>query len=113
MLTNESRLLASWKHAANDLGIEVSGPYDVVLPTGARFQVPVLVRNFGGSKGMLVLSDYAIVKDWSDEVVQAGYGYSIMSEPEAGEEYARDVFIEVLADWGWRGPMSGKPVWLR
>lgn len=113
MPTNESRLLAKWKQAAGDLGIDVAGPLEVPLPSGARVRVPVLVRCFGAPEGMLVLSDYALVKDWTDEIVQAGYAYSIMSEPEAGEEYARDVLIEVLADWGWRGSESEKPVWLK
>jgi hypothetical protein len=112
VLTDESPFLAKWKRAAADLGIEVVGPFDLTVPSGAHVQVPVLVRYFGGPEGMLVLSDYELVKDLTDEIVQAGYGFSVMSEPKATEPYLRDVFIEVLSDWGWSGPESEKPVWL-
>ena len=62
---------------------------------------------------MLVLSDYARVEGWTDEIVREGYGYSVLSEPDSGEDYDRDVFIEVLSDWDWSGPESERPSWLR
>ena len=113
VLTNGSLLLAQWRKVANDLGIEVVGPFEAILVSGARVRVPLLVRCFGGAKGMLVLSDYSLVENQTDEIVQAGYGYSVLSEPDAGEEYDRDVFIEMLGDWGWWGPESERPAWLR
>ena len=36
----------------------------------------------------------------------------VMGEPEGDEEYDRDVYIEVLSDWGWFGSDSERPVWL-
>lgn len=109
----KSNYLAHWTRAAEDLGFEVTGPFDVALPSGFRFQVPVLVRFFGGPEGMLVLSDFKVVKDRTDEIVQAGYGFSVMSEPKAGDRYERDGFIRVLTDWGWHGLQSKKPDWLK
>ena len=72
----------------------------------------VLVRRFGGPKGMLILSDYAPVVGRIDEIVQAGFGCSIMSAPAAAEAYAREEFVELLADWGWTGDESERPDWL-
>lgn len=112
MFTSESPLLSEWLHVATDLGIEVDGPVTVSLPSGASIHALVLVRHFGGAEGMLVLRDYELVKNLIDEIVQAGYGFSIMGEPAVGEEYSREVYIEVLADWGWYGPDSEQPVWL-
>ena len=78
--------------------------------------IPVHVLDFGGPKGMLIIPDAeygkSIRDEWLEEAVQAGYGFSVMSAPLAGEEYDRDVFIEVLADWGWYGPELDKPSWL-
>lgn len=112
MGSSASCLLAEWTRVADDLGIDVDGPYDVSLPSGAHLQVPVLVRRFGGPEGMLVLCDYALVKNRIDEIVQAGYGFSIFDEPTIEHGYSREVFIEVLTDWGWYGPVSEKPAWL-
>ena len=109
--TMESRLPAEWKRVANDLGLEIVSPYEVILPSGSRIRAPVLVRHIGGPKGILVVSDDSIV-DWSDEIVQAGYGFSVLSEPEPSDEYDLDVSIELLSDWGWYGPESERPAWL-
>ena len=89
------------------------GPFDLKLPSGAHVHAPVLVRYFGGPEGMLIVPDFGLVKDLSDEIIQAGYGFSVMSEPSGIEEYDRDVFIGVLAEWGWHGPLSQKPIWLK
>lgn len=113
MPTDISGLLTQWKIAANDLGIEIEAPFDLMLPSGVHLQVPILVRHFGASKGMLVVSDYALVKNLTDEIVRAGYGYSTMDEPRKGEEYTREIFIEVLADWGWHNEKFDKPGWLK
>ena len=113
-MKSESRLLAEWQYAANDLGIQVVGPICVELKSGVSIEATVLVRHFGGSNGMLVLSNYALVKDLTDEIIDAGYGYSIMREPEssANWEYERSVYMEILSDWGWCGPESQMPIWL-
>ena len=109
---DESRLLVKWKSAGADLGVEVVGPFELELPSGVRIRAPVLVRCFGAPEGMLLLTDFGLVMDLTDEILQAGYGFSIMSEPSEGEEYSRDVAVEVLADWGWTGAESDRPAWL-
>ena len=110
----ESRLPAKWKRVANDLGLDFVAPFELILASSVRTRVPVLLRNFGGPKGMLIVADYSesLKTGWAEEAVRAGYGFSVMSEPEAGEEYERDVSIEVLADWGWYGSESERPAWL-
>lgn len=113
MCTSDSRLPALWKEAADDLGFEVVSPFELVLGSGVRIRVPLLVRHFGATKGMLILSDYAAVANWIDEVQQAGYGFSVWSEPDPEASYDRAGFIEVFLDWGWAGPESEKPAWLR
>jgi hypothetical protein len=110
MPTSGSRLPAEWREVADDLELEIVTPHEVILPSGSRILAPVFVRYFGGPKGMLVVSDDSVV-DWSDEIVQAGYGFSVLGEPN--HEYDRDVFIEVLSEWGWWGPESERPAWLK
>ena len=111
-MESNSRLPALWKEAADDLGFEIVSPFELVLGSGTRIRVPLLVRDFGAVKGMLILSDYSPVASWTDEIQHAGYGFSVWSEPDPGAEYDRAGFIEVFLDWGWAGPESGRPKWL-
>ena len=116
MPPNESRLRVHWQKAAEDLGLHVRLPFELVLGPGVRIRVPILIRDFGGPKGMLIIPDAvhgeSVKDEWLEEAVRAGYGFSVMSEPLAGERYDRDGYIEVLADWGWYGPERDKPAWL-
>ncbi len=109
---NRSLLVESWLQTADDLGIRIVAPFELVLESGARVQAKVLVRDFGDRHGMLVVSDFEIIKRNHDEIIRAGYGYSTMSEPRIEAEYDRDTSIEVLADWGWTGPEYKRPTWL-
>lgn len=110
---NTSLLPWSWNTASADLGIEIVAPFEVVLASGECIKVHLLVPHFGAAKGMLLLTDYSLIEDHTSEIIQAGYGFSVFSEPEASEEYDRDSYIEVLRDWGWSGPESEKPAWLQ
>ena len=96
----------------DDLGIAVSGPVEIVLPSGQRFEAPLLVHDFGGPKGMVVVCDGEIVLRLGDEIVEAGYGISNLGEPWKKELYDRQTHIEMLSEWGWWGPESSRPEWL-
>ena len=58
---------------------------------------------------MLVITDYSKVAAASAEIIEAGYGYSTLSETY--EKYQSEEFIEMLRDWGWCGPEEDRPVW--
>ena len=108
----QSRLIQMWKEAADDLGLEITVPFDLTLGSGVKLHIPLLLRHFGGEEGMLVLSDYNTVKSISDELVQAGYGFSVLDEPRSEEKYVRQDYIDILIDWGWFGDQTEKPDWL-
>ena len=112
MRADMSRLPAKWEKAASDLGLEIVSPFELVLASGTSIQVPVLLRRFGASKGMLLLSDFSLISDWTDEIDEAGYGFSVLSEPGITNAYVREDLIEVLRDWGWAGPPEDQPPWL-
>ena len=61
---------------------------------------------------MLVVADYDNLEGCADELVEAGYGFSVMDEPGNDEDYDREAFVGVLADWGWSGDVSASPKWL-
>ncbi len=101
-----------WAQAATDLGLEVDVPYTIRLPSGAFVNARVRLRNFGCDSGMLVVSDYSSISMLLDELTNQGYGFSVLDDPLPSEVYDREVFIEMLADWGWSGSSAELPSWM-
>ncbi len=100
-----------WKLAAADLNINVSFDHVLHLKEGASIRAEVLVRDFGAANGMLIFCSYDQLADYDSEIIDAGYGYSIMCIPAKDECYQRKPMIELLEDWGWTGNEQGRPRW--
>ncbi len=105
------RLLEKWSEAARDLGLDIQFPFTLVLDCGAHIGARLLLKNFGFVNGMIIVTDFEPIRDFADEIVAAGYGFSTLSEPSAGDLYNREVFIEILRDWTWSGPEALRPKW--
>jgi hypothetical protein len=84
----------------------------LVLSSGVKIEAEFLLKNFGASKGMIVVNKYDIVANHTDEIVNEGYGLSVLDEPFENEQYSRDDYIEILSDWGWSGEKDKMPNWL-
>jgi hypothetical protein len=107
-----SRLVEAWRKAAHILGCEIVSPYVVELPSGARVDAPVLVKGFGALNGMLVVTDYAQVRSELAALDAAGYGFSVLEEPDATDQFDVDEYADLLRDWGWAGKEEEEPSWL-
>ncbi len=107
-----SMTIPQWKKIAEDLGLSIEAPYSLSVRDGVILQVPVLVRDFGAVKGMLIVEDYSQISDYQDELIDRGYGYSTMT-PEVSSDYDRDSVVSVLSDWSWSGKAEKKPGWLK
>ncbi len=101
-----------WQIAANDLNLEIITPFILMLSSGVEIEAEFLLKNFGAFKGMIVINKYDQVSGYVDEIVNEGYGFSVLDEPFENEQYSRDDYIEILSDWGWSGDKSNKPSWL-
>jgi hypothetical protein len=100
-----------WRRAAQDLGIEIEAPFRLTLPNGEVLCVAALVKHFGSPRGMVVNADYSVISPYTEALKEDGFGYcGNLSVPLAS--YDRDSLIEVLADWGWSGPLDKRPPWL-
>ena len=95
---SNSKLVQEWMRAARDLGLRVIAPFTVELSSGARIEVEFLLKDFGALNGMLIVTDFSRIAPYSKEILEAGYGFSTLSEPHEIEPYNRDDFIEVLRD---------------
>jgi len=100
-----------WADRASRLRLSVAIPFTLSFGR-ATLNVPVLLRQFGGRNGMLLVTDYEPIRPHADRVVELGYGYSCLSEPssptEADDEAA---LLHMLRDWGWSGEGT-QPTWL-
>jgi hypothetical protein len=110
----KSKLLEKWEKARDDLGLEIVAPFEVELSDKTKVCANFLVKNFGAKNGMLIFTDYAIVRPYHNELSSLGYGFSVLDEPRnaANEIYVCEDFIEMLSDWGWSGDKALKPEWI-
>jgi hypothetical protein len=111
-----SRLAAEWRLIANALGLRLIAPASILLPSGDRVNADALLLDFGGPKGMVLVTDYKIIRPYRDTLPEAGYGFSVLSDPTSTEieiPPQLDDIIDVLRDWGWAGAPENEPTWLR
>ena len=107
-----SRLKSFWEQAVKDLGFKIITPFCLDLPSGNRVEAELLVLQFGAEKGMLIVTSYNQVSHLVDEIINEGYGFSVLDNKREDEKYSRKNYIELLEDWGWSGTDSEKPAWL-
>lgn len=101
---------AHWEQARDDLGLDLIIPFDLDLGTDVTIHAELLVRNFGGGNGTLVVKEYGAVKNHSAQISELDYGYSVLDESQ--DPYDRATMIEMLSEWGWTGPTSEVPQWI-
>jgi hypothetical protein len=89
-----------WLSMAKNHYLDVEAPYVLRLSDGQTITAEVLLRGYGAQNGMLIVSDYSIVRDKKDEIVHLGYGYSCFSQPGEDEIDSDEGLQEVLDDWG-------------
>lgn len=110
--TASSALAVGWARAAELLGFEIVAPFSLQLSSGAPLNAAVLVKGFGYRNGMLIVTEFDTVAARVSELVNAGFGFSVMSEPKARHPFVLDAYVDVLSDWGWAGRQEDAPAWL-
>ncbi|SFI82275.1 hypothetical protein, partial [Bradyrhizobium sp. Gha] len=61
---------------------------------------------------MLLIRADDDVRDHVQELLDAGYGYSVVDEPWPDEQFDVTAFQEMFRDWGWSGRLGAKPAWM-
>jgi hypothetical protein len=96
-----------WRQASEDLGFDFIAPFELA-DSGRTYVFFGLLPQFGGEKGMLVVVGF----DYEEHIRAAqrnGYGWSCLGD--GSEPYDREVFMDVLNDWGWSDPSKKLPYW--
>jgi hypothetical protein len=105
-------LAAAWAAIASALGLDIQTPIEVTLPDGTKINAPVLLKNFGAERGMLLFEvAFPNLFETGNALVAMGYGFSCLG-PYGDAEVDLASAKEALADWEWSGPPDQRPSWL-
>jgi hypothetical protein len=107
MTKREAKVVAAWHEAAADLGFRFSSPFLATARDGQQFEALALVHEFGGSIGTLISTEPS-----ADLYPAVGEAYGVSYLDYRGyARYKRDVWIEMLDDWGFWGEPARAPAW--
>lgn len=116
----QKNLQKYWKIVSEKLNLKADVPYLIKYSDGSVQEIDVRLRDFGPKNGMLLISNYDLIKDRSKEIAEMEYGYSCLSEPSderinqtinaSPEDLLREV-KDILLDWGYSGLDLEKLKW--
>ena len=109
----DAALASSWARAGQCLGLEVLAPFTLTLPSGGKVFAAALVKQFGATNGMLLTPHADVIWSLREEIVRAGFGFSVLEGARPGEPFVVDGYVEVLQEWGWSGSAEAEPVWMK
>jgi hypothetical protein len=107
-----SRLQESLLRACEELGLRIELDARGTLSSGRDIQAVARIPQLGAARGMLIFRSYQDLEGLGDELVSAGYGYSVLSEPPPNESWSIDSYKEMFSDWGWASESEEAPAWL-
>jgi hypothetical protein len=108
MTDTETKVIAAWKKAAADLGIQFTSPFIATLADGSTHEHLGLVHRFGRRVGTLIRVLHE-PSEKSPHPAGDDYYFSILA-PDYGH-YERQLFIDTLDDWQFFGPDAERPEW--
>ncbi len=103
----EAKVVAAWREAAKDLGIQFTAPFPVERG-GRQIDTLGFVHHFGRRLGTIISvidEPSSLTKHPADD----DYYSSQLSESYT--RYDRQFFIDTLDDWQFWGEDSEKPSW--
>jgi hypothetical protein len=108
MTDTEAKVVAAWKQAEADLGIQFTSPFNAPSADGSTQEHLGLVHRFGRRLGTLIRvlhepsekSPHPAGEDYYFSILAPGYGL-----------YERQLFIDTLDDWQFFGPDCERPAW--
>jgi len=86
-----SRLASDIERACADLDLRADLGFRLAL-SGQNIETIARIADVGAPNGMLVVSSYDVVRNHTDELLEAGYGFSVLDEPHPSEEYDVESF---------------------
>jgi hypothetical protein len=108
MTDTEDKVVAAWKEAAADLGIQFTSPFVVTTTDGCSHEHLGLVHQFGSRTGTLI----SVLDEPSERTPRPSLGDYYWSILGPGyTRYERQKFIDTLDDWKFLGSEAERPSW--
>lgn len=107
-----TKLQTFLQRACHELGLAIIIPFSLNVRDGVTINALALLPQLGWSRGMIIVSRLKDLCGVHSELDGLGYGYSVLSEPMAWEEFDIESHVEMFSDWGWNGDLKGKPSWM-
>ncbi|MCW5555199.1 MAG: hypothetical protein KIS67_23930 [Verrucomicrobiae bacterium] len=109
MTEAEANVVSAWREAAEDLGFQFTSPFIALALSGQAFEALGLVHRFGGRIGTLISAEPS-----ADLYPPVGDGYGVSYLDSRGyRRYKKELWIEMLCDWGFWGEPSRAPHWYK
>jgi hypothetical protein len=96
------KLSSYWLAAGRLIGFRVEAPYSLTLANGHTIRVAACLPDMGGRRGMLVVYSFDEIEHHMDELLQAGYGFSVLGQ-HIDNAIERESVVQLIKDWGWTG----------
>ena len=100
------------QRAKNELGIRVEFDFKVSIPGAPNLMAISRLPDFGAPNGMLVFGQYDEIEHLTKQLLEAGYGFTVLGEPAPKQDFDLQSCKEMLIDWGWSGKAEYKPAWI-
>jgi hypothetical protein len=88
-------------------------PFKISLAESGEIFAQALLPQLGSSKGMIFVSNFLELCEKETELVNLGFGYSVLDEPRSDEEYDLNSYVEMFSEWGWGSTKEKKPDWMK
>src|SRR5258705_7972116 len=111
MITNGKRANWIWK-ACSHLGLTAEFDFKLKLKDGIKLFPVARILELGAPNGMLIFTSYDPIERFTEQIIDADYGFSILDEPRSDAEFDLESFREMFLDWGWSGNPARKPGWM-
>lgn len=107
-----STLAKEVEQACVALGLRFEPGYSLALRNGVVVQAVALIHDLGHRNGTLIVNSLDHFAELSRELVEAGYGVSMMGSGSDNSQFDLQSWRETFIDWGWSGDPDSRPTWM-
>ncbi len=95
------RLVDCLRQRCNQFGLRFEENYVAKLPGGILLPSIGRIEGIGAKNGMLIFCNSRTVWAHRKLLAEANFGFSVLSDPIASNEFDAEAFKEMIIDWGW------------
>ena len=107
-----TRLQSDLKRVCDQLGLRIVNPFKLAFAGGDEISAQALLPQLGAPRGTIIVTSFSELKGKEEELVEMGFGYSVLDEPWSDVGYEVEGCIEMFSEWGWGSTEEEKPSWM-